>query len=131
MKRDRRESGAKRAENTSAAHLWLGLWKASRAVEAHAHKSIALQPICPSDFAVLEAVLHKGPLPVNTIGRKVLLTSGSITTAVDRLETQGLVVRRAHPTDPRARVVHLPPDGKRLITGVFPEHQPDMERAPS
>lgn len=35
---------------------------------------------------VLEALLHKGPLPVNALGEKVLLTSGSITTAVDRLE---------------------------------------------
>jgi len=102
-----------------------------RAVEAHALKSIAAKPICGSDFAVLEAVLHKGPLPVNAIGRKVLLKSGSITAAVDRLETRGLVVRRAHPTDRRARVVHLTPDGKRLITGVFAEHERDMERAAS
>ena len=131
MKRDRREREATRPEDTSAAHLWLVLWKASRAVEAHAHKSIAAKPICPSDFAVLEALLHKGPLPVNTIGRKVLLTSGSITTAVDRLETQGLVERRAHPTDRRARVVHLTPEGKRLITGVFAEHRRDMEHATS
>src|SRR5262245_1587043 len=54
VKRHRRESEATRAEDTSAAHLWLVLWKATRAVEAHAHKSIGSQPICPSDFAVLE-----------------------------------------------------------------------------
>ena len=77
MKRDTRETGATPAEDISAVHLWLVLWKASRAVEAHAFKSIASQPICGSDFAVLEVLLHKGPLPVNTIGRKVLLTSGS------------------------------------------------------
>ncbi|HET8948305.1 MAG TPA: MarR family transcriptional regulator [Candidatus Polarisedimenticolia bacterium] len=112
-------------------HLWLVLWKASRAVEAHAHKSIAAQPIGPSDFAVLEALLHKGPMPVNTIGRKVLLTSGSITTAVDRLAAQGLVERRAHATDRRARVVHLTSRGRRLIAGIFAEHERDMERAAS
>jgi DNA-binding MarR family transcriptional regulator len=54
-----------------------------------------------SDFAVLEALLHKGPLPVNEIGKKVLLTSGSITVAVDRLETKGLVERRASGADRR------------------------------
>ena len=128
MKRDARNTDAT-AEDTSAVHLWLVLWKASRAVEAHAHKSIASHPICPSDFAVLEALLHKGPLPVNTIGRKVLLTSGSITAAVDRLEAQGLVERRAHATDRRARVVHLTSEGRLLITGVFAEHERDMERA--
>ncbi|SRR5258706_2502191 len=131
MKRDQHEIGAGRTEESSAAHLWLVLWKATRAVEAHAHKSLESQPICPSDFAVLEALLHKGPLPVNTIGRKVLLTSGSITTAVDRLEGQGLVERRAHATDRRARVVHLTSEGKRLIRGLFAEHERDMERASS
>jgi MarR family transcriptional regulator, 2-MHQ and catechol-resistance regulon repressor len=131
MKRDERANKATQAEDTSAVRLWLVLWKASRAVEAHAHKSIESQPICPSDFAVLEALLHKGPLPINTIGRKVLLTSGSITAAVDRLEAQGLVERRAHPTDRRARVVHLTTAGKRLITGIFAEHERDMERAAS
>lgn len=120
-----------RRPGTSGVHLWLVLWKASRAVEAHAHKSIAAQPICPSDFAILEALLHKGPMPVNTIGRKVLLTSGSITTAVDRLAAQGLVERRAHTTDRRARVVHLTREGTRLIERVFGEHERDMERAAS
>lgn len=131
MKRDPQEIESRRAEVNSAAHLWLVLWKAARSVEGHAHKSLMSQPICPSDFAVLEVLLHKGPLPVNTIGRKVLLTSGSITTAVDRLDVQGLVERRAHPTDRRARIVHLTSEGKRLIRGVFAEHERDMERAAS
>lgn len=131
MKRKARENNATPAVDTSGVHLWLVLWKAMRAVEAHALKSIASQPICGSDFAVLEVLLHKGPLPVNAIGRKVLLTSGSITAAVDRLEAQGLVERRAHPSDRRARVVNLTPEGKRLIKGVFAEHERDMERAAS
>ena len=127
MKRRARQTGG--GEDVSGVHLWLVLWKASRAVRAHAYRSIAAQPIGGSDFSVLEAVLHKGPLPVNTIGRRVQLTSGSITAAVDRLEAQGFVKRQAHPTDRRARVVHLTPEGKRLITGVFAEHKRDMERA--
>jgi len=112
-------------------HLWLVLWKASRAVGAHALRSIEAQPICGSDFAVLEAVLHKGPLPVNDIGRRVGLTSGSISTAVDRVEALRLVDRRAHPSDRRTRLVHLTPAGKRLISSVFLAHARDMERAAS
>jgi len=65
---------------------------------------------------------------VNTIGRRVQLTSGSITSAVDRLEAQGFVERQAHATDRRARVVHLTPKGERLIRGIFTEHKQDMER---
>jgi MarR family 2-MHQ and catechol resistance regulon transcriptional repressor len=68
----------------SGVHVFLVLWKAARAVEAYAEHSIAELEMCGSDFAVLEALLHKGPLPINEIGKKVLLTSGSITVAEDR-----------------------------------------------
>src|SRR5687767_3338175 len=87
----------------SGVHVFLVLWKAARAVEAYAENSVSQLELCGSDFAVLEALLHKGPLPVNEIGKKVLLTSGSITSAVDRLENKALVERRAHQTDRRDR----------------------------
>ena len=112
----------------SGVHVFLVLWKAARAVESYAEKSIADLEMCGSDFAVLEALLHKGPLPVNEIGKKVLLTSGSITVAVDRLETKGLVERRAHATDRRARIVHLTREGKNLITRIYAVHAADMEK---
>lgn len=112
-------------------HLWLVLWKSFRAIQVYAEKSITDLEICSSDFAVLEALLHKGPLPVNEIGKKVLLTSGSITVAVDRLEQMELVERRAHGTDRRARVVHLTRQGKKLITRVYGEHANDLEELAS
>ena len=112
----------------SGVHVFLVLWKAARAVQAYGEKSIAELEICGTDFAVLEALLHKGPLPVNEIGKKVLLTSGSITVAVDRLEQKKLVERRAHGTDRRTRVVHLTKEGRKLITDTNTEHAADMER---
>jgi len=112
----------------SGVHVFLVLWKAASAVQSYAEKSILKLEMCGSDFAVLEALLHKGPLPVNEIGKKVLLTSGSITVAVDRLETKGLVERRAHGTDRRARVVHLTKEGRKLITRAYAEHAAEMER---
>lgn len=112
----------------SGVHVFLVLWKAARAAQAYAEKSISELEMCGSDFAVLEALLHKGPLPVNEIGKKVMLTSGSITVAVDRLETKGLVERRAHGTDRRARIVHLTKAGSKLITPVYADHAADMER---
>ena len=112
-------------------HVFLVLWKAARAVEAYAGQSISKLQIGGSDFAVLEALLHKGPLPVNAIGKKVLLTSGSITVAVDRLETKGLLERRAHGSDRRARIVHLTKEGRKLITSAYAEHAADMERLAS
>jgi MarR family 2-MHQ and catechol resistance regulon transcriptional repressor len=112
----------------SGVHVWLVLWKAAQAVEAYAKKSIVELEMCGSDFAVLEALLHRGALPVNEIGRKVLLTSGSITVAIDRLEEKGLVTRRASADDRRARIVHLTSNGRKLITRAYNEHAADMEK---
>src|SRR2546426_10203401 len=115
----------------SGVHLFLVLWKAASAVQSYAEESISELEMCGSDFAVLEALLHKGPLAVNEIGKKVLLTSGSITVAVDRLETKGLVERRTHGTDRRARIVRLTKAGRKLIKRAYTDHAADMERLSS
>src|SRR5947208_15136473 len=115
----------------SGVHVFLVLWKSARALQAYAEKSVSELEMCGSDFAVLEALLHKGPLPVNEIGKKVLVTSGSIKVAVDRLEAKGLVERRAHGTDRRARIAHLTKAGRKLITRGYADHAADMERLAS
>lgn len=114
---------------TKGVHLWLLLWKATKAQEAHACRSIEAMGLCLSDFGALEVLLHKGPLPVNTIGKKILISSGSMTAAIDRLERQGLVERKASPTDRRARIAHLTAKGTDLIERLFAEHTRDMEQA--
>src|SRR5271165_5195321 len=116
------------AAEASATHVWLVLSRAAHAVEQNAVRSVAALGLGLSDFAVLEALLHKGPLPVNTIGKKVLLTSGSITAAVDRLESKGLVRRTADPQDLRARIVQLTAPGRSLIEKAFARHAMDMEK---
>jgi len=108
---------------TSGAHLWLVWWKASRAVEQRDRESIREQGFDTlSDFAVLEVLLHKGPLPVNAIGRKVLLTSGSITAAIDRAERKGYVERRPSHGDRRVVEVHLTEAGRGIIEAAFKQH---------
>ncbi len=113
--------------DVSASRVWLILWKASRAVEQNAIASIAGLGLGLSDFAVLEILLHKGPEPVNVIGKKVLLSSGSITAAIDRLESKKLVQRTADPDDLRTRIVELTATGRRLIEEAFAQHEIDME----
>jgi MarR family 2-MHQ and catechol resistance regulon transcriptional repressor len=115
--------------NTSGVHLWLILMKAYRALGQIATGSIANSGLGLSDFAVLEILLHKGPLPVNTIGRQVMLTSGSITTAVDRLEEKRLVRRQACPNDRRVTYVTLTATGRTLIRRVFKAHASRLETA--
>ena len=115
--------------DTSGVHLWLILWKSYNAVRAHADRHIHALGLGFSEFSVLEVLLHKGPTPVNTIGRKVQLTSGSITAAVDRLVARGLVLRSDESSDRRCRVVHLTGEGRRLIECAFQAHREAMERA--
>ena len=110
-----------------AASAWLILWKAAKALEQNAIRSVARLGLGLSDFAVLELLLHKGPQPVNVIGKRVLLTSGSITSAIDRLEARQLVRRTGDPEDRRSRIVALTPAGRRLIQKAFRKHATDME----
>ncbi len=111
----------------AATRVWLILWKAAHAIEQNAIRSVSALGLGRSDFAVLEVLLHRGPQPVNVIGRKVLLTSGSITAAVDRLESRKLVRRTADPKDRRGRIVELTQKGRRLIERAFQQHAMDME----
>lgn len=108
-------------------HTYLVLWRAARAMEARALESIVEVGLGATDFAVLEALLHKGPLPVNSLGKKVLLTSGSITTAVDRLVKRKLVARKDYPGDRRVRVVELTAAGRKLIQPAFVRHEAHLE----
>jgi MarR family transcriptional regulator, 2-MHQ and catechol-resistance regulon repressor len=110
-----------------ATRVWLVLWKAAHAIEQNAMRSVSALGLGPSDFAVLEVLLHKGPQPVNVIGKKVLLTSGSITAAVDRLESRKLLQRRADSKDRRSRIVQLTKAGRDLIERAFQKHAVDME----
>jgi MarR family 2-MHQ and catechol resistance regulon transcriptional repressor len=112
-------------------HLWLVLWKAARAVEACALESIDDTGLCATDFGLLEALLHKGPCRVSQLGRKLLVTSGSITTAVDRLAARKLVRRKHDPADRRVRVVVLTRQGRQLIEPAFARHATDLEQVAS
>jgi len=81
-----------------------------------------------SDFSILEALLHKGAMPINTIGEKVLLTSGSMTTAANRLEKKGLVERIQDPSDGRCYYLHLTKNGLKLIQEAFRSHSENLDK---
>jgi MarR family transcriptional regulator, 2-MHQ and catechol-resistance regulon repressor len=115
-------------EDIRGVHVWLILMKAFHAMAAYASRSFRDSGLGDSDFRVLEALLHKGPLPVNTIGPKVFLTPGSISTAVDRLYERGLVTRTEGGTDRRVRLVDLTPKGRRLIERIFSDHVEHLEK---
>src|ERR1700722_16357194 len=108
--------------------VWLIMMKAMRALTRYAAAGIEETGLGLSDFGVLEVLLHKGPLPVNTIGPIVDLTAGSISIAVDRLVKKGLVSRVESAEDRRVRIVALTPRGKALIDSAFRKHSLQMKR---
>jgi MarR family 2-MHQ and catechol resistance regulon transcriptional repressor len=109
-------------------HVWLVMLKAMRALTRYAAAGIEGTGLGDSDFRVLEVLLHKGALPVNTIGPIVDLTPGSISIAVDRLVAKGLVSRVESTEDRRVRMVGLTPRGKDLIVPAFRKHAGQMKR---
>jgi DNA-binding MarR family transcriptional regulator len=71
---------------------------------------------------------HKGPLTITELQDKVLLASGSMTAAVDRLEKRRLLLRKSSPSDRRARVLELTREGRRLVESCFGLHARDLEQ---
>src|SRR5246127_1179883 len=114
--------------NQGTDHAWLVMMKATRALTRYASAGIEETGLGLSDFGVLELLLNKGPLPVNTIGPIVDLTPGSISIAVDRLFGKGLVSRVERPEGRRVRIVALTPRGKDLIVAAFRKHSGQMKR---
>ena len=109
-------------------HLWIVMMKAMRALTRYAVAGIEETGLGLSDFGVLELLLNKGPLPVNTIGPIVDLTPGSISILVDRLVAKGLVSRVESTEDRRVRIVALTPRGKDLIVSAFRKHSGQMKK---
>ena len=114
--------------NQGTDHVWLVMMKAMRTLTRYATAGIEETGLGLTDFGVLEVLLHKGPLPVNTIGPIVDLTPGSISIAVDRLFARGLVSRIESGEDRRVRIVALTPRGKDLIVPAFRKHSGQMRK---
>lgn len=126
--KDERRSKAEKSDKVSGTQLWLVLIKAYHSLLGFTEHTLKDSSLGESEFRILEALLHKGPMPVNTIGPKVFLTPGSISVAVDRLLKRGLVTRTNSSEDRRVRVVDLAPSGRRLIEQVFAAHARQVDR---
>ncbi len=112
-----------------ALKLWVVLSRAQVAIAGHAAAQVARHGLTLTEFAILEALFHKGPMLLGEVQRRILVSSGGITYLVDRLERKGLVERRECPEDRRARYAALTPAGETLIAQIFPEHARALEHA--
>lgn len=103
------------------------LMRASQSVQDVLRRDIKAYGLNTTEFAVLELLYHKGDQPIQHIGKKILLSSGSITYVVDKLEQKGLIVRKDCPKDRRVIYAVITHSGKKFIDEVFPEHEKTVD----
>ena len=109
-------------ETSTALKLWVVMNRALRPIEERLEQQVEAHGLSFTEFAVLEVLLHKGPLPLGEIGSRILLTSGSMTYVIDKLVRRGLIERKACETDRRVVHAELTKQGRSLIEEVFPAH---------
>jgi MarR family 2-MHQ and catechol resistance regulon transcriptional repressor len=102
--------------------LFIVLSRAYKAINEHVNKRIQANGLNPTEFAVLELLYHKGDVPLQQIGGKILIASGSITYVVDKLEQKGFLKRVACPNDRRVTYAQISDTGRKFIEEIFPDH---------
>ena len=115
------------SDESITASLWVVLARAYRAVAAYAERSVETSNICMSDFMVLEALLHKGPMTLKDLCDVVLIQGAGMTAAVDRLEKMKWVERVPDETDRRARLVRLTVEGTSNAKSLYRRHLKDLD----
>lgn len=103
--------------------LFIVINRALEAMRKQATNDVKQYGLNLTEFGVLELLYHKGPQPIQVIGKKVLLASSSITYVIDKLEEKELIVRESCPSDRRVIHVRLTDDGEKLIREIFPNHR--------
>lgn len=110
-----------------ALKLFIVLSRASKVILEEAHIPSNKYGLNRTEFAVLELLYHKGRQPIQKIGQKILLGSGSMTYVVDKLEKRGLLERVFCEEDKRITYMSITPEGVDLMTSIFPEHAENIE----
>lgn len=119
---------ADRPEDASL-ELFTVLSRAHNWVHMHATRDIRCYGLNPTEFGILELLYHKGPRPLQQIGEKILISSGNITYAVDKLVQKELLVRRPSPNDRRIFFAELTEKGRALLAEIFPHHAQALRQA--
>lgn len=114
-------------EGNLSLRAFVVLMKASKTVTDHVKQDINRYDMKTSDFAVLEALYHKGRLTVKQISEAVLINSGSMTYVIDKLESKDLIERHPCSDDRRVVYIHITEEGKQLMDNIFPHHQEAIE----
>lgn len=118
-----------RTNREAALKLFVVLNRTVAALRQHAEADVARHGLTLIEFAVMEALFHRGDMPLGEVQKRILVTSGGMTYIVDRLVEQGYVERKPCVTDRRVRYASLTPEGRQLMAAIFPAHAEALERA--
>src|SRR5215475_14723731 len=105
-----------------ALSAYVKLERAAGAAFAYARVGLEEEGLTLSQFAVLEALYHVGPLCLGDLARRILTSSGNLTLVLDNLEKRGLAKRRQQGRDKRFVLATITPAGRKLMARIFPEH---------
>ncbi len=103
--------------------LFIVLSRAHKAISEQTNQFFQENGVNPTEFAVLELLYHKGRQPLQKIGGKILLASGSITYVIDKLEKRGFITRVNCPTDRRITYAEITEEGEAFMADIFPAHE--------
>ena len=105
-----------------ALNAYVKLARAANTAMAYARVGLEDADLTLSQFAVMEALYHLGPLYLGDLARRILTSSGNLTLVVDNLEKRGLVKRTQQGKDKRFFLATITPAGRKLIAKIFPQH---------
>ena len=111
----------KRPSTYGALNSYTKLMRSAETVTGRVGRTMSAAGLTISQFGVLEALHHKGPLCQRDIAAKILKSTGNITMVIDNLEKQGLVKRERTTEDRRYLTVGLTARGETLISALFAE----------
>lgn len=105
-----------------ALSLWVVINRAVSALQKIAAADMRSRGFNLTEWGVLEYLYHKGSQPLAKVGREILITSGSVTYVIDKLETKGLIQRVPCESDRRVIYAALTDEGRALMEREFPGH---------
>ena len=108
--------------------LFVVLSRAVQSITKRVEEDIKNYDLNPTEFAVLELLFNKGDQPIQKIGEKILLASSSITYVVDKLEKKKFLIRKPCPKDRRVTYASITPEGKELMSTIFPKHKEAIQK---
>lgn len=109
-------------QEISALDAYIKLSRAAEAVTTRINRHLKAENLTISQFGVLEAIHHLGPMHQHRLGQKILKSGGNMTLVIDNLQKRGLVEREQDPADRRCITVRLTEAGRELILKMFPRH---------